>query len=98
MSQIELADATPSDNSTNDREAARVALRDLLKHANDCAVAEQTIEQRHVQQVAADQKSLERATFELQQRAKSLRDQIEQKYNEHVGQLRARHDAEMKAL
>jgi DNA segregation ATPase FtsK/SpoIIIE, S-DNA-T family len=99
MSQIELADTNlPPESSPNEREAARSALRDLLKHASDCAAAEQRIEQRHIQQVTADAKALEKATFETQQRAKSHREQVEQKYREHVAQMQARHDADMKAL
>lgn len=100
MSQTEvIADKAPvTDGSASDREAARLALRELVKHSTDVAESEIRIEQRHIAQVDTDKKQLDKALFETEQRAKNHREQIEQKYNEHVGQLQARYQADVKQL
>ncbi len=99
MEQIELADASQDSAApASDREAARSALRELLKHATDSAEAEVKIAQRHETQLAADEKKLTQSLWEIEQRTKSTKDQIDQKYNDHVQQVQARYQSEIKKL
>ncbi len=101
MDQIELVDELvpqPQPPQASDREAARAALRDLLKHATDSAASEQQIEQRHLVQLDADGKAHSKKLFEIEQRGKTHKDQIEQKYNDHKLQLQSKYQAEIKQL
>ncbi len=101
MDQIELVDPLvpePQLPQASDREAARAALRDLLKHATDSATAEQQIEQRHLLQLDADAKANSKKLFEIEQRGKSHKEQVEQKYNDHKLQLQSKYQGEIKQL
>jgi len=100
MNQIELVEKTAdaSAATASDREAARSALRDLLKHATASAEAEVQVDQRHAAAADAIQKQLTRSLWEIEQRGKSHKEQVEQKYNDHVRQVQGKYDAELRAL
>jgi len=99
MQQIELIDKKPDLPATDaDREAARSALRELLKHATNSAEAEVRIEQRHVQQLDLNEKQQSRQVWEIEQRTKTQNEQVEQKHAERLQLIQQRHHTEIKHL
>ncbi len=98
--QVEQTIQAPTANSDrrSDRDLQRVALRDLVALAGQCAHQEVEIEQKHQEELKASKDKLDKALFTTEQRAEHLKEQIRQKHREHTATIAHRFEAETAQL
>src|SRR4051812_11644882 len=74
----------------SDRDLQRAALRDLVALATECLTAEAQIEQKHRAETSVAEEKLDKTLFVTEQRGEHLKEQIRQKYAEHVAKIKAK--------
>src|SRR4051812_24630950 len=90
--------ATETADATTDRDPARAALRDLVTLSSETAARETEIQQSHAAALEAAEKEFIKAKSNLDMRVKTVREELEQKYQARLEQINARHAAEMAEL
>ena len=92
------ASTTPAVTTATHRDRQRVALRDLVALATECAATEAQIEQRHQKAMEAAAKDLDRNLFTTEDRYKTLCEQTNQEQQQRHSQIEAQFQAEQKKL
>src|SRR5215203_5987682 len=90
----EAANAQPR----TDRDLQRSALRDLVELATECAATEAEIESRLVTTIADAEREFAQTSTSLSQRVESLRQQIQKKHAERLGQANEQFEYESRAV
>ena len=80
------------------RDIQRMALRDLVILATDCATTEEQIERRYEAELEAARKDMHRANLEVDTRFKAMRAALEREHEQRMSQIEARYQQDMKAL
>ena len=71
----------------SDRDLQRAALRDLVALASECARTETEIEKRHKTELEEAAVKLDKSLFVTEQRGEHLKEQVRQKYAEHIQKI-----------
>lgn len=80
------------------RDIQRMALRDLVILATDCATTEEQIERRHETDLDNARKEMHRANLDVDTRFKTMQTALEREHERRTGQIDARHQADLKSL
>jgi hypothetical protein len=87
-----------SDAGERDRDPARAALRDLVVLASQCALRENEIEHEHRSVLETAEQELAKAKSNLDLRAKSVREELQQKYTSRVEEINQRFQTDLAEL
>src|SRR5688572_1264154 len=90
--------AADSTNPSVDHDSARAALRELVELSSQCALKENEI--GHMQATAMEQadQELARSRSNLEMRVKSLREELQQKYDARIAQINEQFQKELAEL
>src|SRR5438067_6284402 len=82
----------------SDRDLQRAALRDLVTLATECLTTEAQTEQKHRTEIKTADEKLDKTLFVTEQRAEHLKEQIRQKYAEHIVKIDAKSKEDLEQL
>src|SRR4051812_9396384 len=88
----------PASNTRTDRDLQRSALRDLVDLATECAATETQVENTLAASIAAAETELQQTSSTLSLRHDSLRQQVQQKYDERLGEGQSQFDYDRSAI